>query len=68
MFYILFFFCRITSNPLLKKNLINQHYAVKSFNKTGYESKALNATQAIHIVNKVLPASNYEIMEMKWER
>lgn len=54
--------------PLLQKITINQHYAVKSFSKTGYEGKALNTTQATHMVNKVLPARKHEILEMKWVR
>lgn len=53
--------------PLLQKITINPHYAVKSFSKTGYEGKALNTTQATHMVNKVLPARKHEILEMKWE-
>lgn len=67
-FYILLFLCKAISNPLLKKILINQHYVVKSLKKTGYEGKPLNAKQATHVLNKVLPASNYEVMEIKWER
>lgn len=68
VFYILLFLCRAISNPLLKQILINQHYGVKSLNKTGYEGKPVNAKQAMHVLNKVLPASNYEVIEIKWER
>lgn len=68
VYSISLFSWRAILNSLLKKFLINQHYAVKSFNKMGDEVRALNAIQAIHVVNEVLPRSQYEVMGMKWER
>lgn len=68
VYSISFFFWRAILTSLLKRFLINQYYVVKSFNKMGDEVRALNAIQAIHVVNEVLPRSKYEVMRMKWER
>lgn len=68
VYSISLFFCSAILNSQLKKFLINQHYAVKSFNKRGDEVRALNATQAIHVVNEVLSRSKYEVMGTKWDR